>query len=106
MTIYLKASSKKNMIDALRKAGFLFDDESGQLITATHMTETSGYFISMAGILRSETGIMLKDSEGNEYAEVEDIQGFHANLRCNDAELLEGVAHLIVDVDTPLVVIA
>jgi hypothetical protein len=105
-TIHLKASSKKNMIEALRKAGFLFDEESGKLITATQMKEGKGYFISLCGILLAETGIILKDGDGNEYAEKEAIGGFHANLRCNDAELLDGVNHLVIDVESPLIRIA
>ena len=104
-TIHLKASSKKNMIDALRAAGFLFG-EDGQLITATHMTETSGYFISMVGAILAETGIMLTDDGGNEYPEMEAIQGYHANLRCNNEGMLWKMSHLIIDVNSPSIAIA
>lgn len=70
------------------------------------MTETSGYFISVLGVITGETGITLKDDDGNEYPEMEEIQGYHANLRCNDAELLEGIQQLVIDVDSPSNVIA
>jgi len=103
-TLYLKSASKAAMVTALTSAGFTFSD--GQLVTATHMTETTGYFIHMLGVLKQETGITLTDSEGNEYPEMEDLPGYHANLRCNDTELIEGVSHLIVDVDSPMCIIA
>jgi len=98
-TTYLKTADKETMIDSLQNAGFLFDN--GELITATHMTETSGYFISMIGILYADTGAMLTDDDGNEYAEKEAIDGYHANLVCNDAALLEGVQDITVAVNSP-----
>lgn len=97
---YLKSTDKESMISALKEAGFLFDD--GELITATHMTENSGYFISMIGELHVETGVILTDEDGNEYPEKEALAGYHANLVCNDASLLNGISSLTIDVNSPL----
>lgn len=103
-TLHLRTDTKQDMLDVLVTAGFIFVDD--ELVTATHMTPTSGYFISMSGELRVKTGNIIKDDEGNEYYETAPIYGYHANLRCNDGALTKGVSSITIDVNTPLIKIA
>ena len=47
------------------------------------------------------TGVMLTDSDGNEYPELAPIEGYHVNALNLNEEDREKLAPYIVEVDTP-----
>ena len=96
----LRTENKRQMVGVLCEAGLL-PNEDGELITATH-----DYFVSMCGVLYKETGIMLVDEDGNEYAEKLVIDGYHANLITYNNSIIAGVAEITVIPTRKLIKIA
>ena len=96
----LKTETKQQMLDVLCSAGLSLN-EDGELITANH-----DYFVSMLGALYKETGNMLTDDDGNEYAEKLLIDGYHANLVTDDNSIIAGVEWITVMPTRKLIKIA
>lgn len=96
----LKTETKQQMVEVLCKAGLSLN-EDGELITAAH-----GYFVSMCGTLCKETGVMLTDSDGNEYAEKVAIDGYHANLATTDGKIIKRVKSVTIKPSSKLTKIA
>ena len=96
----LRTENKQQMVGVLCEAGLL-PNEDGELITATH-----DYFVSMCGVLYKETGGMIIDEDGNEYAEKEVLIGYHANLVTDDNSIIAGVEWITVMPTRKLIKIA
>ena len=45
------------------------------------VTHSHDYAIDVVGTLQEPTGTMLTDEEGNEYPEMQDMTGWHINIR-------------------------
>lgn len=94
----LKTATQASMMQALKLA--LLTDEGGELITATH-----DYWVSIVGALQAPTGVIIEDGE-NSYPEQAPIPGYHANLVTDDADIIESLQNITIDVDSPCVMIA
>lgn len=61
------------------------DDEGNETQTpegdAYLVTHSHDYAISVVGTLHEPTGTMLTDEEGNEYPEMQEMAGWHINIR-------------------------
>jgi hypothetical protein len=61
------------------------DDEGNETQTpegdAYLVTHSHDYAIDVVGTLQEPTGTMLTDEEGNEYPEMQDLTGWHVNIR-------------------------
>ena len=95
----LKTATKAAMTKALKASALSYSD--GELITATH-----GYFIKIRGKLLKKTGNLLVDNDGNEYAETDFIDGYHADLVTDNADIIESLSEITITVDNPLFKIA
>ena len=96
----LKTDTKQQMVDNLCNAGMSLD-EFDELITATH-----DYFVSMCGELKKDSGVMLTDEDGNEYAEKVAIAGYHANLVTDNKSIINAVSNIVINVNSPIIKIA
>jgi len=95
-TYYLKATSEQALWDALEAAEVVkkiydstdsdnqrpsdLDPEAEWSPTGTFTWETPN-MLDIIGTMYTATGTMLTDGEGMEYAEMEAVDGYHANLR-------------------------
>jgi len=95
-TYYLKATSEQALWDALEAAEVVkkiydstdpdnqrpsdLDPEADWSPTGTFTWETPN-MLDIIGTMYTATGTMLTDSDGMEYAEMEAVDGYHANLR-------------------------
>ena len=61
------------------------DDEGNETQTpegdAYLVTHSHDYAIDVVGTLHEPTGTMLTDEEGNEYPEMQELTGWHINIR-------------------------
>lgn len=88
---YLKLASEADMPTAL--AAFykqdyttIVDPETGEESTQIEgvpylVPFTQDYAIDVVGVINKPTGVMLTDTDGNEYPEMAPIDGWHVNLR-------------------------
>ena len=112
-TYYLKATSEQALWDALEAAEVVtkiydstdpdnqrpadLDPEADWSPTGTFTWETPN-MLDIIGTMYRETGNMLTDGEGMEYPEMEEVDGYHANLR---EELTDEQVALLPTVDAP-----
>jgi hypothetical protein len=61
---------------------------------------------SIVGTIYKPTGVILTDNDGNEYPEMEAVEGYHVNALDLSIEDMEKLQDYIVDVNTPSVVFA
>lgn len=92
-TKYLKTGSLEALKSECEKVNLLTED--GEVITASH-----NHHIYIIGTLYAFTGTILSDEDGNEYQEVQKLEGYHANLKYKEDV---GLNHLSIEVETPLV---
>lgn len=116
---YLKttdADTLWSVLESLNLAEKVYDpeDENNQRPVSDNLEEEiewspSGRFdwvekkcnLDVIGTIYQKTGNMLTDSEGNEYPEMQAIEGFHANLKANLDEDQEAALPLISAPATP-----
>lgn len=98
MSIYrLKTESEESMIEQLKTALYVVD---GELVTATH-----DYFVSLIGDLRRPTGNIIGEGD-DAYPEMELLDGYHANLVTDSAEIISTLESITIEVKSPLIKIA
>lgn len=61
--------------------------EGGPYLVST----THDYAIDIVGVIYSPTGVMLTDTEGNEYPETAPLDGYHLNIRLLNDTMREAV---------------
>ena len=69
---YLKLANEADMPTVLSH----FYNEDGNLVS-----NTSDYAIDVVGTLHEPTGATLTDDDGMEYPEMQDMTGWHVNIR-------------------------
>ncbi|WP_447040754.1 hypothetical protein [Vibrio parahaemolyticus] len=89
---FLRAESYEAFVSECVAAGLTID---GAIITASH-----NHSMILIGKLYKETGVTLKDPEGNDYPETAALPGYHVNVRF---KLPLGLEHLAVEPDDVLV---
>jgi len=101
---YLKLASEADMPTVLSdfyKQDYttIVDPETGEESTQVEgepylVMQTADYAIDVVGAIQKPTGVTLTDADGNEYAEMAPLDGWHINLRLSgdnrraDAEAL------------------
>ena len=94
MNYYLKADTERGLWNALEDAGLahkqydMEDENNIRPMDADEDWEMTGTFewiftgiaLDIIGEIFVETGETLTDDDGNEYPEMEAIEGYHANL--------------------------
>ena len=87
---YLKLSAESDMptvlADFYRQDYITNVDEEGVETQVADgdpylVTHSHDYAIDVVGTLQEPTGTMLTDEEGNEYPEMQDMTGWHINIR-------------------------
>lgn len=58
--------------------------------------------IDTVGVIYKTTGVMLESEEGEQYPELQAIEGWHVNLRCNEQLDTSALVPYIVEVKTPV----
>ena len=91
----LKAADEAALTQALLDAGFKQDEESG---SAYH--EKASVLMLPEGSITTVVGTTL-DENGNNLDLYEVVKGYHCNVRTEDAELVEKLQAITVDVATP-----
>lgn len=86
---FLRTANIEEMDSALRAAGLISEMDGEEYINVTSRR---------VGTLYEPTGEMLVDEDGNEYAEMKPIEGYHVNLR---AELTAEQQALLPIIDCP-----
>ena len=84
---YLKLTDEAAMTTVL--SDFYNDDDE-------FVPNTSNYAIDVVGTLSEPTGATLTDDDGLEYPEMEDLDGWHVNIRLIGDEVREAVEALNV----------
>ena len=84
---YLKLTDEAAMTTIL--SDFYNDDDE-------FVPNTSNYAIDVVGTLSEPTGATLTDDDGLEYPEMEDLDGWHVNIRLIGDEVREAVEALNV----------
>ena len=72
MNYYLKTDNEAELWTSLQTADLAKQEEGEWVFTGTAL--------DIIGTISKPTGQMLTDDDGNEYAEMETVPGFHANL--------------------------
>jgi len=87
---YLRLSAESDMptvLSAFYRQDYVtnVDDEGVETQVADGdpylVTHSHDYAIDVVGTLHEPTGTMLTDEEGNEYPEMQDMTGWHVNIR-------------------------
>ena len=87
---YLRLSAESDMptvLSAFYRQDYVtqIDDEGVETQVADGdpylVTHSHDYAISVVGTLHEPTGTMLTDEEGNEYPEMQELTGWHINIR-------------------------
>ena len=87
---YLRLSAESDMptvlADFYRQDYIINVDEEGVETQVADgdpylVTHSHDYAIDVVGTLQEPTGTMLTDEEGNEYPEMQDMTGWHINIR-------------------------
>jgi hypothetical protein len=95
MNYYLQAESEEALFAALESAGVMNkvydpEDPANQRPDDAEEWEPSGEYdlfpkagvdLDVIGTIWKPTGVMLTDEEGNQYPQMEPLDGFHANIR-------------------------
>lgn len=91
----LKTADKAAMFNALLPAGFIKDQETGDLYhpTASLQLLPPGMVTRPTGAVHTVDGIELEVREA--------VPGYHANVRTTDAALAAALAPVTVAVETP-----
>ncbi|WP_136484757.1 hypothetical protein [Vibrio sp. H11] len=92
LPLYLRTESYNEFFLACADAGLVSD---GEIITSSH-----NHSMILIGKLYKETGVTLKDSDGNDYPEMAALPGYHVNLRFKEPV---GLEHLAVEPENILV---
>lgn len=71
---FLRSESRQAMDQALQSAGLLFYMDGEPVLSAA---------VDYVGTIYRPTGVMLLDTEGDEYPEMRAVDGYHANLRAD-----------------------
>lgn len=101
ITVYLYSDNEQALLDAIAEQ--LGTDEDGNILTASH-----SHHLDYPVPLWRETGVMLRDDEGNEYPEIGPVAGYHGNLRTRHQSAVDALiaAGLVITPSTPMVVFA
>lgn len=88
---YLKLASEADMpsvLGAFYKQDYttIVDPETGEESTQIEgepylVQHTADYAIDVVGVIHKPTGTMLTDADGNEYPEMDALDGWHVNIR-------------------------
>ena len=75
---YTKRHLKTDCLDTLKAECGLVDllDADGEIITASH-----NHHLNVIGTKYEPTGVTLTDDDGNEYPEMEELEGCYAELK-------------------------
>ena len=87
---YLKLTNEAAMTTVLSD----FYNEDNEIVK--FVPNTSNYAIDVVGTLSEFTGNTLTDDDGMEYPEMEDLDGWHVNIRLIGDEVREAVEALNV----------
>ena len=86
MDYFLKAADEQALMTKLAEVGavksYEVKDETGAVIE-TRYAPAQGVSLDIIGTISKPTGTLIKTSEGLEVPEMEQLEGFHANLRGN-----------------------
>lgn len=79
---YLKFKDQVEAEDTLTNLDFLTETEieSGSLV----LVPTGLASIDFVATIYKPTGVMLEDTEGNEYPELAPLEGYHVNVRAGE----------------------
>ena len=78
MPTVLSAFYRQDYVTQIDEEGVETQVADGDPYLVTH---THDYAISVVGTLHEPTGTMLTDEEGNEYPEMQELTGWHINIR-------------------------
>ena len=86
MDYFLKAADEQALMTKLAEVGavkpYEVKDETGAVVEMRY-SPASGVSLDIIGTISKPTGNMIKTSEDMEVPEMEQLEGFHANLRGN-----------------------
>lgn len=86
MDYFLKADNEQTLMARLLEVGvveqYSIKDEEGNVID-TKFKPAQGVNLDIIGTITKQTGNIIRHSNGIEEPEVEPLEGFHANLRCD-----------------------
>ena len=86
MDYFLKANNEQELMTKLAEVGaveqYEVRSEVGDEVQVKYRP-TQGVSLDIIGVISKPTGNIIKGKDGIEYPEMEQLEGFHANLRGN-----------------------